>query len=411
MSAAAHRPDSRTFLLVGGGQASAVAARTLRRSGFDGRLVVVGEEDERPYQRPPLSKEYLHSGDASALELLPVAWTEQQAVEVRTGVRAMTISARDGGVLLDDGSFLAADAVLLATGARARRLPGLEGEDVFYLRSRADADALRARLLPGVRVVMVGGGFIGAELASAAIDRGAEVTVLEAGPVPLAQAIGPRLGEACARLQRAAGVDVRVDCLVHAVRRAGGRLVVATSRGDVDADLVVVGVGAVPNQEIAVDSGIEVDNGILVDEYCRTSLERVFAAGDVANHEHPGIGRRLRVEHFDNASRQAAVAARNMLGESAPYDEPHWFWSDQFGHNLQYAGHASATDRLVVRGDLGDDAWSAFFLDGDRVTGAFGVDTGEDIALARELVRMRLSVPEGQLADPTVDLFELMEEW
>lgn len=401
--------DGRTFLLVGGGQASAVAARTLRRSGFDGRLIVVGEEAERPYQRPPLSKEYLESGDASALELLPEAWTEQQSVEVRIGVRAMKISAPDGGVALDDGSFISADAVLLATGARARRLPALDGEGVFYLRSRGDADSLREMLVPGVRVVMVGGGFIGAELASTALGLGAEVTMLEAGAVPLARAIGPRLGEECARLQRAAGVDVRVDCLVDDVRRGPGGLVVATSTGDVEADVVVVGVGAVPNQEIAVDSGIDVDNGILVDEHCRTSLERVYAAGDVANHLHPGIGGRVRVEHFDNASRQAAVAARNMLGESTPYDEPHWFWSDQFGHNLQYVGHAGATDRVVLRGDLESDTWSAYFLDGGRVTGAFALNSGDEVALARELIRMRVDVPEEQLADPDVDLFDLME--
>jgi 3-phenylpropionate/trans-cinnamate dioxygenase ferredoxin reductase subunit len=358
-----------------------------------------------------LSKEYLESGDGSALELLPEAWTEQQSVEVRTGVRAMKISARDGGVLLDDGSFVAADRVLLATGARARRLPALDGDGVFYLRSRADADALRERLVPGAHLVMVGGGFIGAELASTARGRGAEVTVLEAGPVPLAQAIGATLGEACARLQRAAGVDVRVDSLVSDVRRKSGGLVVATSQGAVEADLVVVGVGALPNQEIAVDSGIDVDNGVIVDEYCRTSLDRVFAAGDVANHHHPGVGRQLRVEHFDNASRQAAVAARNMLGESSSYDEPHWFWSDQFGHNLQYVGHASAGHRLVVRGDLESTSWSAYFLNGGEVTAAFALNAGDDIALARELIRMRVAVPGQKLADPDIDLFELMEEW
>lgn len=408
MTAGGH--DGRTFVLVGGGQASAVAARTLRRSGFEGRLVVVGEESERPYQRPPLSKEYLESGDASGLDLLPEAWTEQQEVEVRTGVRALKVSARDGGVLLDDGTFMAADRVLLATGARARRLPNLDGDGVFHLRSRADADAIRDRLVAGAHLVMVGGGFIGAELASVARNRGVEVTLVEAGPVPLAQAVGPRLGSACARLQREAGVDVRVDSLVQDVRTDAGGLVVATASGDVEADLVVVGVGAVPNQEIAVASGIDVDNGILVDEYCRTSLEHVFAAGDVAAHAHPGLGRTVRVEHFDNANRQAAVAARNMLGETAPYDEPHWFWSDQFGHNLQYAGHASATDRMVVRGDLDADSWSAFFLDQGRMTAAFALNAGDDIALARELIRMRVEVPEQQLTDPDVDLFDLMEE-
>jgi 3-phenylpropionate/trans-cinnamate dioxygenase ferredoxin reductase subunit len=398
------------MLLVGGGQVSAVAARTLRRRGYDGRVIVVTDEQHRPYQRPPLSKEYLATADDSALELLPEAWTADNDVEVRTGVRVLKVSAADGGVVLDDGTGIGADAVLLATGSRARRLPALDGEHVFYLHSRDDADALRDALQPGARVVLVGGGFIGGEVASTARDRGAEVTMLEAGPVPLAQAVGPRLGEACARLPRSAGVDVRVDTLVEGARHEGGRVVLATSRGDVEADVVVVGVGAVPNLDVAVASGIDVDGGVLVDERCRTSQPRVFAAGDVANHLHPGLGRRIRVEHFDHASRQAAVAARNMIGEDTTYDEPHWFWSDQFGHNLQHVGHAGENDRMVVRGSLEDDTWTAFFLDEDRVTAAFSLDAGEDIAVARELISARTTLADDVLADRSADLFEAMEE-
>jgi 3-phenylpropionate/trans-cinnamate dioxygenase ferredoxin reductase subunit len=402
--------SDRTFVLVGGGQVASVAARTLRRRGYDGHIVVVGDEPHRPYQRPPLSKEYLAAGDDSGLVLLPEEWTEANDVQVRTGVRALKVSAADGAVLLDDGSSISADAVLLGTGARARRLPGVDGDRVFHLRSRDEADALRDALVPNARVVMVGGGFIGGEVASTAVDRGARVTVLEAGPVPLAMAIGPRLGAACARLQQDAGVDVRVDTAVQGVTRDGGRLVVATSRGDLEADVVVVGVGAVPNIELAVDSGLDVDGGVLVDERCRTSQDRVFAAGDVARHLHPGLGRRVRVEHFDNASRQAAVAARSMLGEDAVYDEPHWFWSDQFGHNLQHVGHAHPDDRMVVRGDLADDTWTAFFLAGDRVTAAFAVDAGEEIAVARELITSGVSIPDAVLRDRDADLFQALEE-
>ena len=401
---------SGAMVLVGGGQASAVAARTLRRRGYDGRIVVVGEETHRPYQRPPLSKEYLADADDSALELLPTEWTEAHGVEVRTGTRALKVSAADGSVLLDDGSSITADAVLLATGARARRLPGVDGDGVHHLRSRADADALREALAPGVHVVLVGGGFIGAEVASCARGRGAAVTMLEAGPVPLVQAVGERLGTACVRLATGAGVDVRVDTAVHGVRRDGSGLVVATSRGDLAADVVVVGVGATPNVEVAVDSGIGVDGGVLVDEYCRTTQDRVFAAGDVARHFHPGIGGSLRVEHFDNASRQAVVAARNMLGERVAYDDPHWFWSDQFGHNLQHVGHPALTDRMVVRGSLAEDGWTAFFVRDDRVTGAFALDRGEDVAVARELVAARAGLPDAVLADPEADLFEALED-
>jgi 3-phenylpropionate/trans-cinnamate dioxygenase ferredoxin reductase subunit len=404
-----------SVILVGGGQASAVAARTLRRRGYDGHVVVVGEEEHRPYQRPPLSKEYLGAADDSSLWLLPEDWTAANDVEVRTGVRVVKVSPVDGGVVLDDGSTLHADLVLLATGSRARRLPGVDGDGVHYLRTRDDADALRERLVTGARMVLVGGGFIGGEVASTALERGVAVTMLEAGPVPLAHAVGPRLGAACARVQRAAGVDVRVATRVNGLSRLdGGRLIVSTSgedAGEFEADVVVVGVGAVPNIEVAVDSGLDVDGGVLVDEQCRTSHERVFAAGDIANHLHPGLGRRIRVEHFEHASRQAAVAARNIMGEATAYDEPHWFWSDQFGHNFQHVGHAGADDRMVVRGDLeDDDRWTAFFLDGDRVTAAFSLDAGEDIAVARELISARMPVPDDVLADRDVDLYDVMEE-
>jgi 3-phenylpropionate/trans-cinnamate dioxygenase ferredoxin reductase subunit len=373
-------------------------------------VVVVGEERHRPYQRPPLSKEFLTAGDDSALDLLPEAWAEENSVEVRTGVRALKVSAADGGVLLEDGSTLRADAVLLATGSRARRLPGFEGDGVYYLRSRNDAEALRTALIPGSRVVLVGGGFIGGEVASGALDLGAEVTMLEAGPAPLAQALGARLGAAYAGLPRAAGVDVRVDTSVEGLRRDGDTLVVTTPRGDVAADAVVVGIGTEPNVEIAVDSGIDVDGGVLVDERCRTSVERVFAAGDVARHQHPGLGARVRVEHFDHASRHGATAARSLLGDEVTYDDPHWVWSDQFGHNLQYVGRAGVEDRMVVRGSLEGETWTAFFVDRDRVSAAFALDAGEDIAVARELISARVTLPDEVLADPGVDLFEACEE-
>lgn len=401
---------NRTLLLVGGGQTSAVAARTLRRRGYDGHIVLIGDEPHRPYQRPPLSKEYLAAGDGSALDLLPESWTEANDVDVRTGTKAVKISAADGSVLLDDGTTLSADAVLVATGSRARSLPGVEGDGVFRLRVREDADALREAIGPDTRVLLVGGGFIGGEVASCAHARGATVTVLEAAAQPLAHAVGTDLGAAYAAMMRGAGVDLRCGVTVSGVRREGAETVVSTSDGDLAADVVVVGIGAEPNVDLAVDSGLTVDGGIVVDEHCRTSQDHVFAAGDVTRHFHPGIGAHVRVEHFDNASRQGAVAARSMLGEEAVHDEPHWFWSDQFDRNLQYVGHANGSDRIVVRGSLDDPSWTAFFHDGDKVTAAFALDGGEDITVARELVRFGAPVAVAQLADPGVDLFELMED-
>jgi 3-phenylpropionate/trans-cinnamate dioxygenase ferredoxin reductase component len=401
-------------VLVGGGQGSASAARALRRRGYEGAIVVIGDEPYRPYQRPPLSKEYLTTADDSSLELLPGKWCADNAVDVRTGARAVKVSSADGSVVLADGSSVRADAVVLATGARARRLPGVDGDGVYYLRTREEADRLRPQVAPGRRIVVVGGGFIGGEVASAALERGAAVTVIEAGAAPLAQAVGQRLGEAYARLQRAAGVDLRAGTAVQGLRREAGRLIVATSRGDVEADAVVVGIGAVPNTELATDSGIDTDasavGGVLVDLHSRTSQDRVFAVGDVTSQLRPGIGGRIRVEHFDNASRQATVAARNILGETVTYDDPHWFWSDQFGRNLQHVGHAAASDRMVVRGSLEADAWTAFFIADDRVTAAFAVDNGEDIAVARELISMGARLADEVLADTERDLLEAMEE-
>lgn len=399
------------IVLVGGGQASAVAARTLRRRGHEGPITIIGEENERPYQRPPLSKEYLTTGDGSGLDLMPVEWAEQKDVEVRTGVRAVKVSATDGAVLLADGTSVAADKVLLATGGRARRLPDTHGDRIHYLRTKEDADQLRAALCPGVRVVVIGAGFIGAEVASSARELGAEVTVLEAAAVPLQRVLGDELGAACARLHARGGTDLRVSVAVESVEQRGDRVHVTTSAGVFVADVVVVGIGIIPNDAVASESGILVDNGILVDEYCRTSLPNVFAAGDVANHYHPLFGRRMRVEHFDNANKQAAAAANNMIGRETVFDDPHWFWSDQYGANLQYVGSAGPTDRLLIRGSTEDpDGWSAFFVRDQVLTAAFAMDRAEDIIAARELIYARAAIDPTALADTSIDLMELLEQ-
>jgi 3-phenylpropionate/trans-cinnamate dioxygenase ferredoxin reductase subunit len=399
------------IVIIGGGQAAAVATRTLRRRRYEGSIVIVGEEHVRPYQRPPLSKEYLTQGEESGLFLLPEDWTEAQGVEVRTGVRATKISADDGSVLLEDGTSLPADRVLIATGGTPRRLYDAEGDRIVYLRRKSDADALRSRLTPGTRLVVVGAGFIGAEIASSARDLGAEVTVLEAASTPLQRVLGDRLGRACGELHRAAGVDLRLDVQVTGIEEQGDEVVVTTSSGRFVSDVVVVGIGITPNDAIAVDSGIDVDNGILVDEYCRTSMPNVYAAGDVANHWHPLYGKRLRVEHFDNANKQAAAAANNLIGRETVYADPHWFWSDQFGVNLQFVGHAdTGSTEPILRGSPGDEEWGAFFMDGDRLVAAFAVNDAESVMVARELIAAGAPVDARVLADPTTPLIDLLEQ-
>ncbi|AWB93167.1 NAD(P)/FAD-dependent oxidoreductase [Aeromicrobium chenweiae] len=400
------------IVVIGGGQAAAVAIRTLRRRGYDGAIVLVCEEPVRPYQRPPLSKEYLTHGDEEGLFLLPEDWTDAQRVEVRTGVRASKISADDRAVLLEDGTILPADRILIATGGTPRRLHDAEGERIVHLRTKADADALRSRLQPGTRLIVVGAGFIGAEIASSARALGAHVTILEAGPAPLQRVLGTRLGQACAQMHHDAGVDLRLDFQVTGLEEDGDEVVVSSPEGRLVADVVVVGIGIVPNVDVAVSSGIAVDNGIVVDEHCRTSMPHVYAAGDVANHFHPLYGEHIRVEHFDNASKQASAAANNMIGRETVYADPHWFWSDQYGANLQFVGHADVDGaEPILRGTPGDETWGAFFLDEhQRLTAAFAVNGAEDIMVARELIAAQVPVDPRVLTDQTAPLMDLLEQ-
>jgi 3-phenylpropionate/trans-cinnamate dioxygenase ferredoxin reductase subunit len=397
------------IVIVGAGQGASVATRTLRRRGYDGSIVLLGDEVEAPYQRPPLSKEYLTDRDESSLWLLPPAWTEANGVDVRTGVTVTRVDTSAGAVELADGSSLTADAVLLATGGRPRTLPAPPSPRIHHLRTKADADRLRDDIRPGARVVIVGAGFIGAEVASSALQLGASVTVLEAEAAPLQRVLGDRLGGVCGEIQRRAGVDLRLGTSVTDVRVAGDEVVVDTADGEVRGDVVVVAIGIVPNQEVAEASGLAVGNGILVDERCRTSVPNVYAVGDVANHYHPLYDTRLRVEHFDSASKQAAVAAQNMVGRDATFSDPHWFWSDQFGHNLQCVGHPDPADEIVFRGQPGSEEFTAFFLRDGSIRAAFAVDRAEDIMLAREHISAGVSVPVANLSDPESDLFEALE--
>jgi 3-phenylpropionate/trans-cinnamate dioxygenase ferredoxin reductase subunit len=399
-----------TIATVGAGQTAAVAVRTLRRRGFDGQLVLIGAEPHLPYQRPPLSKEYLAGEqDRDEVFLLTEKWCADNAVDLRLGTGASRVDAAAGAVELEDGTRVEADAVLLATGSRARLLPGAEGDRVVHLRTLDDADRLRGHLRPGRHVITVGGGFIGAEVASVARAAGARVTVLEALDVPLEPVLGREFGGVCGRILRDNGVDLRTGETVTEVAETAGGVTVRTAAGTVlGGDVVVVGIGSVPNTEVAERSGIAVDGGVLTDEHCRTSTDRVFAAGDVTNHYHPLFGRRMRVEHFDNANKQGMAAAKNMLGRTTVYGDPHWFWSDQFDLNLQHAGHVSQWADVVVRGSVEELDFLAFALDGGVVRAAFAVERGGGMFLARELIAAGAAPDPDLLRDEDVELTELL---
>ena len=397
-----------TFVTVGAGQTAAVAARTLRRKGFDGRIVLVGDEPHLPYQRPPLSKEFLGGAEPEdSLWLLPERWRADNDVEILTGVVVTRVDPATRTVECDGRTPLSADAVLFATGGSPRRLavPGPRPELVHYLRTLDDARRLAPLLVPGRRLAVIGAGFIGLEIAATATAAGVEVTVLEAAPVPLAGAIGAQMGAMVTALHRERGVDVRVGAAVESVRTTDTGVVIEIvgNATPLEADAVLIGIGITPNVTAATASGLRVDDGIVVDALGCTSIPGVYAAGDVARRHSARAGAHVRVEHFDNASRQGAAVAGAMLGLSVASDEPHWFWSDQFDHNIQLLGSARGTP--VLRGDRDGKDFTAFYFDGPLLCGAFTVDRGEDISAAREMLGR--PVDAAALADEDVDIWDL----
>ncbi|MGB3482394.1 MAG: FAD-dependent oxidoreductase [Mycobacterium sp.] len=398
-----------TFVTIGAGQAAAVAARNLRRRGFDGRIVLLGDEPHPPYQRPPLSKEFLAGADTEeSLWILPPAWVTDNNVDVITGATVVRVDTASGTVELADGPGIRADAVLFATGGSPRTLQvsGPRPELVHYLRTLDDARRLAPTLTSGQRLAIVGAGFIGLEIAATAAAAGVEVTVLETAPVPLARAIGPAMGETICRLHRSAGVDLRVGVDLAGIRTTNDGVVIELTGAarPVEADAVVIGIGISPNTAAAAASGLLIDDGIVVDALGRTAVPNIYAAGDVARRFSPRAGRHLRLEHLDNASRQGAAVANTMLGRVAASDDPPWFWSDQHNRNLQFVGAATGTP--VIRGDLDGFEFTGFYLQDSAVCGAFTIDRGEDIAAARELLGRRVDIPT--LLDEDTDLWDLV---
>jgi 3-phenylpropionate/trans-cinnamate dioxygenase ferredoxin reductase component len=401
----------RQFVLIGGGQASASAARTLRRQGFDGGIVIVADEPHPPYQRPPLSKEYLQGkSDPNEIWAAPADWYAKNDVRLELGARAVRVDRQTLDVVLADQRVLKADAVLIATGGAPRRFPGTQGERVLYLRTLEDAARIREHARPGRRIIIVGGGFIGAEIAASARALGAEATMLEALNAPLERVLGAQIGAVCEDIHRENGVDVRCGVTVESIEQTPAGVIVKTrDGGSIEGDVAVVGIGLTPNVDVAKATEITIGNGIRVDEFCRTTALGIYAAGDVANHYHPLFDRRMRVEHFDNATRQGAVAALNMLGERTKYEDPHWFWSDQYDHSLQYAGHAERWDDIIVRGSLEERDFVAFYMLEGKIAAAFGLNRGGDIMVVKSLLSSGIAVDPRVLRDADADLSELLQ--
>jgi 3-phenylpropionate/trans-cinnamate dioxygenase ferredoxin reductase subunit len=338
-------------------------------------------------------------------------WYAEQAIDLRPGTQVTSLDITNKSVTLDTGESITYDQLLIATGATPRRLavPGCDLAGIHYLRTLADARAIRERLDAAQRVVVVGMGFIGAEIAAVTRQLGKEVVALEVGALPMLAALGEEAATRMAWVHRQHGVDLRLGDGVVAFEGSGSvERVVTASESTIESDLVVVGIGVMPATGWLDDSGITIERGVLVDEFCRTNVPGVYAAGDVARSWHPGYAEHLLVEHFDNAGNQGALAARNMLGANEPYAPLPYFWSDQYDLSLQFAGHNAGHDQVVTRGTVESGSWSAFYLREGHFVAALSVNRFKDFSAARRLLRTGKPISAEQLADEDVELKGLL---
>ena len=403
-----------TIVIVGAGHAGGRAAQALRQAGFAGRVVLIGEEKYPPYERPPLSKELIVTdAGLEKARLHDPAYYEQHKIELMLGAQAEAIDRAGKAVILAGGARVPYDRLMLTTGARVRKLPipGADLPGIFYLRDFDDTQAIRARLREGVRAVVIGGGFIGLETAASARKRGAAVTVLEAADRLMGRAVAPEIGAWFAELHKKHGVDVRLGVRIKAIEGTGRVESVVLDGGEaIPADIVVIGIGIVPNVELARLAGLAVENGIVVDEFGRTSDPAIFAAGDCALQPNAFTGRRLRLESYQNAQDQAMAVARNMVGEPKAYEDSLWVWSDQHDVNLQMTGVPLAYDKLVWRGDPASGAFMVFYLQNGRIVAVNTVNLGREMKPAQRLMQSRKVFDPAQLADPTLRLLKLGKE-
>jgi 3-phenylpropionate/trans-cinnamate dioxygenase ferredoxin reductase component len=397
-------------VLVGGGVATAATATGLREGGFDGEVVLVAAEPHLPYERPPLSKEYLAGAvDVPDFRANTEAWYADNDVELVLGTRVEHLRPAERRVALADGRSLRYDALVLGTGVRARTLDGFAGERVHALRTLADSERLGARLVAGAHLVILGAGFIGCEVAAVAAARGVRVTVFEPEALPLGRVLGPEVGRAVVGIHADHGVAIRTGQVVTGMTETPSGLELTTRDGEVvECDELLVGVGSVPNVEVAQGAGLAVDRGILTDEYGRTSAPDVYAIGDVAVRHHPGHGRRIRVEHHDTAVKHGGVTARTLLGTPEPFAGEHFFWSAQYDHMIQSLGQFTGAGETVVRGSVEGRSFTVFSLVDGRIAAMVALDRPRDVLHARKVMAVPHEVTAEQLADEDVPLKSLL---
>jgi len=403
------------FIIVGGGLAGAIAAQTLREEGFDRRITLLGEESNRPYERPPLSKDYLQGNtDRDSIFVHPESWYANHAVELRLGAAVTSLDPALRTVTTATGVQLGYDKLLLATGSTPRRVsvPGADFDGVRYLRSVEDSERIKAGFARAQRVAIIGAGWIGLETAAAARNAGLDVTLLEASELPLLRVLGPEVAPIFADLHRDHGVDLRCQVAVAELTVGNGAVtgVILKDGSRIDADMVLVGVGITPNSQLAAEAGLKVDNGIVVDEHLRTSDPDIFAAGDVAHAYNPRLGRHIRVEHWANARRQGVTAAKAMLGQDAVDARPSYFFSDQYDLGMEYTGDIgpSGYDRVIFRRHADSRQVVVFWLQEQRVQAGMNIniwDVADDI---ERLVQSARRVNVDDLANPGIPLASLL---
>jgi 3-phenylpropionate/trans-cinnamate dioxygenase ferredoxin reductase component len=404
--------SERTFVIVGASLAGAKAAEELRQQGFDGRLILIGSESELPYERPPLSKDYLRGeSKREDMQVHDEAFYRDGKIELMLGSTVTEIDPTGGVVRLEDGEQIEFDALLLTTGASPRRLnlPGHELDGIHYLRTISDSEAIRAKLETGGHVAVIGGGWIGSEIAASARVKGLEVTMIADQDLPNAQVFGREIGEFYRDVHAKHGVELVFgdgaaafggDGSVSSVRTVSGRVV--------ECDFVVVGAGAIPNIELAQNAGLVIDNGVVVDSHLRSSAPNVYAAGDIANAWHPFYEQRIRIEHWGNALKQGPAAARSMLGSDDEYELLPYFFSDQYDVGMEYTGRADPTDEVVFRGDRDAAEFIAFWLHDGRVTAGMNVNVWDVTEQIGALIRSRKQFDPAVLADPDKPLDSLV---
>jgi 3-phenylpropionate/trans-cinnamate dioxygenase ferredoxin reductase component len=410
--------SSTTFVIVGGGLAGAKAVEALRDSDFDGQIILFAEEEHLPYERPPLSKEYLAGKKTlSDFTVQNSDWYREHDVDLRLAARVSALDPAAHTVGLPDGTTVHYDKLLLATGSASKRppIPGSDAAGVHYLRTYDDAEALNSVLVEGSSLAVVGAGWIGLEVAASARQRGVNVTVVETAKQPLMAALGETVGEVFATLHREHGVDLRLQAQVEEITKADGAEGKATGLKMRDgstaaADAVLVAVGAKPNIELAEQAGLSMgDGGVLVDASLRTSDPDIYAVGDIAAAEHPLFATRIRTEHWANALKQPAVAVAGMLGKPGEYDELPYFFTDQYDLGMEYVGHAPSFDRVVFRGDVASREFVAFWLGADnRVQAGMNVNIWDVLDDVKALIRSRTPIDADRLADPQSPLSELL---